>query len=132
MRIKAEYLYVNLCLIFLMACNSGGTKPEVSVEVIDSIAESIDTVYTGTPPSEAPANSDSPFYSLGCCNDTAQRLEGCCCLEVIKKYAEMRKSNDKRIAELKQTDVILSNCYINKKYSKQFEEIDYPEGDDEF
>ncbi|MEP7321560.1 MAG: hypothetical protein ABI761_06560 [Saprospiraceae bacterium] len=132
MHIKPDFILAILLLQLSVACHSGGTKPEDTTVIIDSIAESIDTVYTGTPPSEEPAKSDSPFYSLGCCDDLEKRINDCCCLEVLKKYEKMRKANDPRIATLKQNDVILSNCINSKKYYKKFDAIDNPEGDDDF
>lgn len=75
------------------------------------------------------AASASPFSSLGCCDDESQKLEDCCCMEVIEMYRSMVAEADTSIGRLKMTDPILSGC--RKKHQNAFDEIDYPEGDDD-
>ena len=115
--------------VLILACG-GNTSKETEPEAMptDTIVDTIGVKYEGPPPIVEEPKSDSPFYAVGCCNETEKRMDDCCCLKVLEEYAKLKKAKPNTyIAQLKMNDVILSNCYSHNMYSEKFEAIDYPE-----
>lgn len=73
---------------------------------------------------EKKESSKSIFLSLGCCEKEADRLNDCCCMEVLDKYKTLSESKDPKLGEYKMKDPILGNC--RRKLAKEFELVDYP------
>lgn len=130
MKYLLSILIALICFVWLSSCKQSN-QPVVD-ETENIVLDSTDTIYAGPPPAPDPPNAGSPFYKLGCCNDAEKIISDCCCLEVLTLYEKMRKAKDSNLASLKQTDVILGNCYNSPKYNKKFNAIDYPKGDDDF
>ena len=120
-----------LLTLFLASCGPGGSKVEVTDPPINIDTIEGEVSYVGPPPVIEEPKPDSPFYTLGCCNDIKQNMDDCCCLKILEKYSQMRMKNDSRLAQLKQTDVLLNNCNSHKNYKAKFQAVDYPEGNDD-
>ncbi len=119
---------MGLCYQSCGGCSKDIEPDPVQAEPIVDTTEVKGTPYVGPPPSEEAPKPESLFLPLGCCNDAAKRLEDCCCLEVLKKYAEMKKTlKPSKIAQLSSEDVILANCKNHNKYVGNFDAIDYPD-----
>lgn len=80
---------------------------------------------------------NSPFFSVGCCNEEKNLGQSCCCDQVMEKYKEIRKSDKiDLITQVKTKDPLFMACKANKTYRGIIEAIenegDETEEDEEF
>ena len=108
MKFGRLYISILALSVLIIACgNQQAKETEQETMPTDTIVDTIGVKYEGPPPIVEEPKSDSPFFAVGCCNETEKRMEDCCCLKVLEEYVKLRKSKPiSYIVELKMNDVI--------------------------